>query len=276
MKKPSKLPDEESLMTFWDHVEVLRKVIFSCLIPLLLCTVAAFLFKDTVFEAVMAPSRSDFILYRGLSHLAALTGITSLAPPDFEIQLINTQLVSQFMVHLRISLYVGIVVAAPYIIYRLFGFVAPALYEREKRYAVAFIASAALLFVCGALLAYFLIFPLSFRFLGTYQVAASVVNQINLDSYISTFLMLILLMGILFEIPILTFFLAKWGIMSAQDMKRYRRHAFVVICIVAAIITPTVDIFTLLLVACPIALLYELGIVIARHASPASDDTDTE
>ena len=150
MKKPSKLPDEESLMTFWDHVEVLRKVIFSCLIPLLFCTVAAFLFKDTVFEAVMAPSRSDFILYRGLSHLAALTGITSLAPPDFEIQLINTQLVSQFMVHLRISLYVGIVIAAPYIIYRLFGFVAPALYEREKRYAVAFIASAALLFVCAA------------------------------------------------------------------------------------------------------------------------------
>ena len=259
--------NNEQKMTFWEHVEVFRKVIFRCLAVWAICAVGAFCFKDTLFGVLFAPSRSDFVLYRGLCWLANKTGWASLCPGDFQTQFINTELASQFMTHLEVALIFGCVVACPYLIIQLYGFIAPALYQQEKRYSVLLITFGVLLFVVGVLLNYFIIFPFAFRFLSTYQVQEAVVNQIALKSYISTLLVLSLLMGILFEIPIVAYFLAKLELIDAPMLRQYRKHAFVVLCIIAAIITPTADVFTLLLVTVPLYFLYELSILVVKHVN---------
>lgn len=251
-------------MTFWEHIDVLRKIIFRCLAVLTLCSSVAFCFKEQIFAIVFAPSKSDFILYRLMCRLSDIIEISALCPDSFEAKFINTQLASQFMTHLSVSICVGVIVAMPYLIYQLYSFVSPALYDNERHYSFVLIFCSFLLFFAGVLLNYFVIFPFSFRFLSTYQVDVAVVNQIALSSYTSTLLMLSLLMGLLFEIPILAYFLAKLGIITVDVLKQYRKHAFVAICIIAAIITPTADIFTLLLVACPIALLYELSMKVVK------------
>lgn len=258
-------PNNEEKMTFWEHVEVFRKVIFRCLIVWAVCAVGAFCFKDALFDVLFAPSRSDFALYRGLCRLAEWTGWKSLCLGDFQTQFINTELASQFMVHLEAALVFGCVVACPYLIIQLYGFIAPALYKQERRYSVMLIGFGVVLFVLGVLLNYFVIFPFAFRFLSTYQVQEAVVNQIALKSYMSTLLVLSLLMGILFEIPIVGYFLAKLGLIDAPLLRHYRKHAFVVLCILAAIITPTADVFTLLLVTVPLYLLYEVSIRVVAH-----------
>ncbi len=258
-------------MTFWEHVEVFRKVIICCIGVWAACSLVAFCFKDWLFDALFYPSQSDFILYRGMCKLSELTGIDRLCPGEFTAQFINTELASQFMTHLKVALWTGVIMAFPYLIYQLYGFISPALYEQEKKYSVMLIGFGILLFAIGVLLNYFIIFPFSFRFLSTYQVQEAVVNQIALSSYINTFLLLSLLLGILFEIPILAYFLAKLGIVDASMLRKYRKHALVVILIIAAVITPTADIFTLLLVTLPIYLLYELSILIVKNTYKKSE-----
>ena len=256
-------PEEQ--MTFWEHVEVFRKVLFRCIGVWAICAIGAFCFKDTLFAVLFAPSEADFVLYRWLCRLAEWTGWRSLCPGDFQAQFINTELASQFMVHLQVALIVGCIAAFPYLLIQLYGFVAPALYRQEKRYSILLIICGVFLFALGVLLNYFVIFPFAFRFLSTYQVQETVVNQIALRSYISTLLVLSLLMGILFEIPIVAYFLAKLGIVDTPLMPQSRKHAFVVLCSLAAVITPTADIFTLLLVTVPLYCLYEVSIwVVAR------------
>lgn len=252
-------------MTFWEHVEVFRKVVFRCLAVWCICAIVSFCFKDFLFEILFAPSKSDFFLYRGLCWLSSKLNIDSLCPDNFEVLFINTDLTSQFMTHLKVAFVIGVIVAFPYLIIQLYGFVAPALYKQEKCYSVMLIFCGVVLFAMGVLLNYSLIFPLAFRFLSTYQVQDIVVNQIALKSYISTFLMLSLMMGILFEIPIVAYFLAKLGLINDETLRTYRKHAFVVLAILSAVITPTADIFTLLLVIAPLYLLYEFSIRIVEH-----------
>lgn len=256
------MSENNSVMSFWEHVEVFRKLLFRCLAVWAVFAIGAFCFKDYVFNIVFAPSKSDFVLYKAMCQLSDKIGINSLCPGYFSVNFINTELASQFMVHLQMAACVGVVFALPYLIFELYSFVSPALYENEKKYSLRLIFYSFLLFFTGVLLNYFVIFPFSFRFLSTYQVNEGVINQIALSSYTSTFLLLSLLLGLLFEIPILAFFLAKLGLITGTMLKKYRRHAIVVIAILAAVITPTADIFTLLLVACPIFMLYELSIVI--------------
>lgn len=261
----NKSSGSHEMLTFWGHVEVFRKILFRCIAVWFICAVVAFWFKDTLFGIVFAPSRGDFILYRTMCRVAEISGLGTLCPEDFTSHFINTELASQFVTHLRVAVWTGVIVACPYLIIQLYGFVAPALYEQEKRYSILLIASGMFLFALGVLLNYFVIFPFSFRFLSTYQVVDEVKNQIALSSYINTLLMLSLMLGILFEIPILAYFLAKLGVISSETLGSYRRHAFVIILIVAAIITPTADIFTLLLVTIPIYALYELSILITKR-----------
>lgn len=188
--------------------------------------------------------------------------------PFEPITLINVDIAQQFVIHMRVALYVGLLVVSPYILYLLFHFVAPGLYAHERRYTVRAVGVGYLLFILGVLFNYFVIFPFAFRFLGTYQVDSTIANQITLGSYISLLLMLCLVMGLLFELPVLCWLLAKIGLLQASSMTRFRRHAVVVILIVAAVITPTGDPVTLSLVALPIYLLYELSINIVRHVHP--------
>ena len=213
----------------------------------------AFAMKETLFDIVLAPSKSDFFLYRIID-----------AEP-FDIKLINTGLAEQFTIHMKVALTVGLLVASPYILYLLFHFVSPALYENEKRYSVRITLSAYLMFIVGVALNYFLVFPLTVRFLGTYSVSADIENMLTLSSYVDSMLMMSLWFGIIFELPVVCWLLGKFGLLKAEWMTRYRRHAIVAILIIAAIITPTGDIFTLIVVSLPIYILYEASAILVRR-----------
>lgn len=218
--------------------------------------IVAFAMKTEMFSVVLAPTKSDFITYRWFSQFGEIA--------DFNLNLINTQLTSQFSVHMQVSIIIGIICVSPYILYSIFAFVSPALYENERKYAELLVVAGYIMFMIGVALCYFLIFPLTIRFLGDYQVSDDVANIITLSSYIDTLTMLTLMLGIVFELPILCMLLGKMGILTADFMKEYRRHAIVIILIVAAIITPTTDVMTLMLVTLPIYLLYEISILAVK------------
>ena len=243
----------EGTMTFWDHLDELRSVIIRAFVVTVVVAVVAFCLKDELFAVVLAPRTSDFITYR-------LMGVE-----PFSIHLMNTGLTEQFMIHMKTAFYAGVLVASPYIVYLLFRFISPALYDNERRYATALVSSGYLMFMLGTLLNYFLIFPLTVKFLGTYQVSEDVANMLTLQSYMDTLLMMSLVMGIVFELPVVSWLLGRMGLVNAQMMKTWRKHAVVAILIISAIITPTTDAFTLFVVALPIWLLYEVSIVIIRN-----------
>lgn len=237
-------------MTFWDHLDELRGTLIRAVVAALVGVAVAFCAKDWLFYAVMAPSKPSFVTYR-------LMGMQ-----DFRLHLINTALTEQFMVHLRMALTIGLLLASPYIIYVLFRFVSPALLERERRYSVRLTLSAYLMFLLGVALNYFVVFPFTVRFLSTYQISPEVEPLLSISSYTDTLLGMSLVMGIAFETPVVCWLLALMGLLRHQWMRRYRRHAIVLILVVAAIITPTGDIFTLLVVSLPIWLLFEVSVVI--------------
>ncbi len=222
------------------------------LVAAIVAGVAAFLLKDWLFDVVLAPSSSDFITYR-------LLGVE-----PFRIELVNTGLTEQFMIHMKVSLVAGILIASPYILYLLFRFISPALYDNERRYSVRLTVAAYLMFLFGVAVNYFVIFPLTVRFLGTYQVSDDIHNLLTISSYVDTLAMMSLVFGIVFEIPVVSWLLARFGLLKSVWMSRYRRHAIVAIVIVAAVITPTSDVFTLFMVSLPIWLLYEASVLIVR------------
>lgn len=238
--------------TFWEHLDVLRWVILRSLGVATVFAIAAFCLKDWLFAVVLAPKSADFITFR-------LLGVE-----PFNISLMNTGLTEQFMTHMRVAMYAGVLCAAPYIIFELFRFISPGLYAGERRAGFWIVTSSYVMFMAGTLLNYLLIFPLTVRFLGTYQVSSEVANMLTLQSYIDTLISMSLVMGVIFELPIVCAILGKMGFISGSLMSRYRRHAIVAILIVAAIITPTTDVFTLCIVSLPIWLLYEVSIWIVK------------
>lgn len=250
--------------SFWDHLDALRGVLIRIAVVTLVCGIVAFIFKDELFRIVFAPKDASFVTYGWLEKLGGL--FSSAEATDFSVQLINTGLAQQFVIHVKTALCAGFLCASPYILYQLFRFVSPALYENERRYAVNVVGSGYLMFMAGVLVSYFLVFPLTFRFLGTYQVSGEVENLISLDSYMGTLIMMCLAMGIVFEMPVVCWFFAKLGFLTSEFMARYRKHAIVLILFVAAVITPTSDVFTLLAVSFPMWLLYEASILVVRSA----------
>lgn len=252
-------------MTFWEHLDELRKVIFRSLGIILVFMVVIFIFKDFVFnDVILAPLDDNFYLYRGFNWLLAKLGLPLL--DSFTLKLVNIDLAAQFFTHVKVSFYLGLVVAAPFIIYFFWGFVKPALYLKEKLAARKAFGFASLLFYIGVFVGYSIVFPLTLRFLGTYQVSELVPNQISLASYISMFNGLILIMGIVFEMPVLAALLSALGVINKQMMKKYRKHAAVILLILAAVITPSGDAFTLFAVGMPLYLLYELSIAVCKNA----------
>lgn len=245
--------------SFWDHLDALRSTLIRAVVATMVCAVVAFVFKDELFAIILAPRSEGFVSYRLLDRVAALSGNS--LDGGFNVSLINTGLARQFMLHVQTALYAGLLCASPYIIYVLFRFVSPALYDRERRMAIRAIVPAYAMFILGVLTAYYLIFPLTFRFLASYQVSVDVANLITLDSYMDTMLMLCLMMGVMFELPVVCALLGRLGMLTPGAMRRKRRHAFVVILIAAAFITPTADAFTLFAVAMPVYLLYEVSVL---------------
>ena len=239
--------------SFWDHLEDLRGSLIRIVVAALVFSTLAFCFKDLLFKIVLAPKDSSFFMYR-------LFG-----GGDFSIQLMNIGLTEQFMIHLKTACAFGILMASPYILYVLFDFVRPALYERERKHSVSLVLAAYVMFLIGVVVNYLFVFPLTVRFLGTYQVSGEVRNMLTLQSYMDTLLMMSLVFGIIFEIPVISWLLARFGLLKAEWMTQYRRHAVVAILILAAIITPTGDAFTLIIVSLPIWLLYELSVIVVRR-----------
>jgi len=267
-------------MSFWEHLDVLRGILFRIAALTLGFAVIAFACREWLFDIILAPKYDNFIIYdlfRSVGKIFNPNGDSG----HFDVQLINTGLAKQFVIHMKASIYAGFLVAAPYTLYQIFRFVSPALYANERRYAVKVLGGGSVMFALGVLLSYFLIFPLTFRFLGTYQVSDDVVNMISLESYMDTMMMLCVMMGIVFEIPILCWLFAKFGFITADFMKKYRKHAVVILLFISAIITPTADVFTLTVVAMPMWLLYEASIIIvqrtkATQRSEEDEDDDSE
>lgn len=253
------MSDNETKQTFWEHLDVLRGALIKIIVVAILFGVLAFCFKEILFEIVLAPKYSDFITYDIINRISSFVGSPA---NEFSIQLINTSLAQQFIIHMKTALYAGILCVSPYILYQLMRFISPALYEDEKSYVYKVVGFGYVMFIVGVLLSYFLIFPLTFRFLGTYQVSGDVTNMISLESYISTLMGMNLMMGLVFELPIICWLFAKLGFFSCEFMKKYRKHAVVLILVIAAIITPTSDVFTLSLVSFPMWLLYEISIMV--------------
>ncbi len=251
------------LLTFGGHLEVLRQMLFRILAVAGVIAVVVFCFKDYTWQMLMAPSQWDFCTYRWIERMIQAMGFDFHFQP-FEVEMIATDLSSQFMKHITTACYLGLLGASPYILFELFRFISPALYENERKYSVQVAIIIYLLFIVGVLMSYFVLFPISFRFLGTYSVSAKVVSNITLDSYINTFVSLTLVMGLVFQLPVVAFFLGKLGVINAEMLSKYRKHAFIVIMLAAAVITPP-DLMTLILVTIPLYLLFEVSIRVVRR-----------
>ncbi len=247
-------------MTFWDHLDALRGVLFRMAATLTVAAIAMFCLMPRIFDSViLAPCHGSFPLYSLFDRLSEMAGETPADTADFAVSLINTQLASQFFIHLTLSFQLALVATFPLLVYQLSGFISPALYPHERRNASAAFISGIMLFYLGMATAYYLVFPLTLRFLAEYQLSADIPNTITLDSYIDNFMSMLFVMGVTFEIPLLTWALGRAGIMTRGFFTRYRRHAIVALVIAAAVITPTSDPFTLAAVFLPLYLLWELS-----------------
>lgn len=254
---------DPNMLTFGGHLEVLRRMLFRIIAVVMVVAIVVFCFKEKTFELLLAPSQWDFVTYRYIEKFLHQIGF-EFTFNEYHINLIATELSSQFMTHITTALYLGLLGASPYILVELFRFITPALYENEKKYSVSVAATMYLLFIIGVLMSYFILFPISFRFLGTYSVSGIVESNITLKSYISTFTTLTLIMGLVFQLPIIAFFFGKLEMISSGLLKQYRKYAFLIIMILAAIITPP-DLMTLVLVTIPLYLLYEVSILVLKR-----------
>lgn len=253
---------DNDVLTFGEHLEVFRKMLFRMIAVVAVLAIVIFCFKDETFSILLAPSEWNFVTYRWIEDCLNVAGF-DFHFDRFCIDLIVTDLSSQFMTHISTSLYLGLLCASPYILYEMFVFISPALYESEKKYSVPLVIVIYILFLLGIAMSYFIIFPISFRFLGTYSVAEKVHSTITLDSYISTFTTLTLVMGVVFQLPVIAYILAKMGMIDADLLSRYRKYAIILIMLFAAIITPP-DVMTLVLVALPLYILFEVSIRVIK------------
>ena len=261
---PASSGDDE--LTFWDHLEVLRWMLIRILVVWGVLLVAGFAFVPWLFDhVVMAPTRDDFFLYRLFARFAHRFPMlpTDLTTP-FHVSIINIRLASQFFLQMELSLWLALLVAFPYIVFEVWRFVCPALYDNEKRGVRFTFVFGTVMFFLGCFVGYAVVFPLTLRFLYPYQLSALISNQLSLDSYMSNFLMLTFMMGIIFELPLVSMFLGRLGILHRSFFKRYRRHAIVVLLTVAAFITPSSDPFTLMAVFLPIYVLWELSAFLVK------------
>ena len=266
-------PDSEQDFTFWEHLEALRWTILRSLGVVTLLLFVFFGFKDYVFSNISRPPRkADLYTGRVFCLLGEKLKMAGLCHEDFRVQLININLSGQFVTHITSSLIMAVVVSMPYLLFEIWRFINPALYANERKNVSLIFITSSFLFYLGALVSYFLIFPLTIRFLGTYQVSDLVTNQISIQSYMNALAILIFSLGIMFELPIVILALNRIGLVSRKALKTFRKYAFVTILIVAAVITPTTDPFTMLVVALPIYLLYEVSILVCKKDLPESEE----
>ena len=250
-------------MSFWDHLEELRWCLLRVVIVLVVVLVGCFIALPHVFDSfILGPTHSDFFVYRWLGFAYG---------PTQDVSIININVASQFLTHISTALWISLVLVFPYLMYQIWVFIRPALYEREVRGVRTAFTGGTLLFYIGCAVGYLVVFPIIFRFLTQYRIGGEVLNQINLNSYMSIFLTMIFIMGLVFEMPVLAWLLGALGVLDKQQLRSWRRYAVVVLLVLAALITPTGDPFTLMVVFIPLWLLYELSILVlpSRTSSPS-------
>jgi len=266
LKGFSKKNKEGDEMTFWEHLDVLRGTIWRSVLVAFLLSLVAFAFKDILFDTILlAPKSKDFITYRALCHLGKLISMPGLCIDPSHFELININLAGQFVAHMNISLVAGLIMALPYILWELWRFIKPGLTEKERRASRGSVFVVFFLFVTGVLFSYFIVAPLMINFLGGYTVSDTVKNQIALTSYVSNITLLTLLMGLVFELPVLILLLTKLSILTPAMLKKYRKHTLVVILIAAGVITPSPDVFSQLIVFIPLYGLFELSVLLSSR-----------
>jgi sec-independent protein translocase protein TatC len=258
---------EPAEMSFLEHLEALRWHLMRAVIAVLTLAIVLFFYREIVFDHFLfAPKHPDFWTYRMLCLLSDYLDLgDALCIKELPFELINTELSGQFTMHIWVSFVAGFILAAPYVLWEIWRFIKPALHEKERKYSKGVVFFSSLLFFAGVLFGYYVIVPLSINFLGSYQVSSDVKNMIAMDSFVSTVTTITFASGIVFELPIVIYFLTQIGLMSPQFMRTYRKHAMVIILIVAAVITPSPDVTSQLLVAFPLYLLYELSIFVSMY-----------
>ncbi len=254
-------------MSFLGHLEALRWHLFRAVIAVMTMAIVLFFFKEFLFDGVLlAPKSPEFLTYKILCSIGNKLNLGD----DFCItvipfSLISTDISAQFTTHMWVAFIAGLVVSFPYVVWEIWRFIKPALSTKEKSYARGIVFYTSFLFMLGILFGYYVITPMTVNFLGNYQVSEQVKNTITLDSFISIVTTMTLITGIVFELPIVVYFLSKVGILTPTFMRTYRRHAVVVILIIAAVITPTSDATTLVMVALPLYVLYEISILVSAY-----------
>lgn len=259
-------------LTFLEHLEELRWTLMRSAVAVMVFTVVAFIYKDVVFDTIiLAPQRPDFITYRVFCHIAIRYGLDrSFCADSTGFTLMNTSMGGQFMVHIMVSFTAGIILAFPYVLWELWRFIKPGLGKGEQLAVRGVVFFASLLFLLGVAFGYYVLAPMSIQFLGTYTVSAAVPNLVDLNSYIGTITSLTLWTGVVFELPMVVYFLARTGLVGPAFLRTYRRHAYVVILIIGAIITPP-DVTSQLLVSIPLIILYEISIFLSARTRKAMD-----
>lgn len=254
-------------MSFLGHLNALRWHLVRSAAVIVVLAGVAFCFPEILFgKIILGPKDPNFFTYTFLCDLSHKWGMgESLCFKDFNFKFQNIEVTGQFTLAMWGSFVAGLVVGFPYLLWELWRFIKPALKQKEVKAAKGFIVYASALFLTGILFGYYIVTPMAIYFLGNYQVDPSIKNNFTIDSYISVVTTLVLLMGLVFELPIIIYFLAKLGIITAAFMRKYRKHALIVILIVAAVITPTTDIFTQMLVAVPLYMLFEVSIFVAKR-----------
>lgn len=271
----SKTSDE---LTFWDHLDELRIVLFRVIGVWFALTIAYFIAMPYIFDnIILAPCHNDFIFYdflRWIGEVFSLEG--EFFTQDFHVELININLAAPFFIHISTSFWLAVVTAVPFLLFEVWRFVRPALYPKERRGVQKALGVGSIMFFLGVAVGYFMVYPLTLRFLSTYQLSPTIVNQISLNSYIDNFMMLVLCLGLAFELPLVTWLLSLLGLIDRKFLRKYRRHAAVAIVVLGAVITPTGDPFTLTAVALPLYLLYELSILMIAEKKETEVVEDSE
>lgn len=261
----NKRRNPEGEMSFLEHLEELRWHIIRSVIAIFVFMIVAFMFKNVIFDKIiLAPRSPEFFTNRLLCQLGELVHVKALCINTEPPLLISIKMAGQITTHITVALVAGLIIAFPYVLYEFWKFFKPALHNNEQQVARGGVLVTSMLFFMGVLFGYFALAPLSIHFLTTYEVSPEVVNQINIRSYIGTITSICLATGLIFELPVITFFLTKVGLITPEFLKKYRKHAILIIVIVAAIITPP-DVFSQMLVCIPLLILYEVGIVISKR-----------
>lgn len=269
---------QQEEMSFWDHLEQLRWTLFRIVLALFVFAIGGFAVMRWLFDhVIMAPCYPDFITYKFLCELGSGTSILpDFCNQDFHVDIVNIKLASQFFTHMTTSFWLALLLTFPYLMYEVWKFVSPALYENEKKSVRWVFLFGTIMFFVGCGVGYYLVFPMTLRFLATYQLSVAITEQVSLDSYMDNFLMLVFIMGIVFEMPLVSWLLSQVGLIHKSFFRKYRRHAIVALLVGAAFITPSSDPFTLMVVFLPLYFLYELSAFFVKNDPKTDEDDETD